>query len=85
VEGKQMSRVEKWQKKTAALNSQLVDTLVAFAEANPDIPVQIMTAALGELLVNFSVSQVGTANTSRLLDYLKEAVEGQGQKIAPQH
>jgi hypothetical protein len=77
-----MNQVEQWQKETATLVSQLIDTLADFGESNPDIPAQVMMGALGELLVNFSVTQAGTENTIRLLVHLKEAVELHGQNIA---
>ena len=80
-----MSQAIAWQKKAEELRGLMIDVMEKFSRSNPDVPAQIVMAALGELLIQFSVSQAGPENTMRLLDHLKEAVEKFGGKIAPQH
>ncbi|WP_154845651.1 hypothetical protein [Pseudomonas fluorescens] len=65
--------------KATALRNQMVDVMERFANENPGIPAQVLMAGLGELVVQFSVSQVGPRMTIRLLDDLREAVQRLGQ------
>ncbi|WP_325918554.1 hypothetical protein [Pseudomonas frederiksbergensis] len=60
--------------KATKLQNQMVDVMERFANENPDIPAQILMAGLGQLVVQFSVSQVGPDMTIRFLDDLREAV-----------
>lgn len=53
--------------KATELRNQMIDV-------NPVIPAQVLMAALGGLLIQFSVGQVGPGMTSKFLDDLKEAV-----------
>ena len=80
-----MSQAQEWQEKARELRIQMIDAMEAFSSDNPDIPAQIVMAALGELLIQFSVAQTGQANTMHLLEHLREAVVRFGGKIAPQH
>ncbi len=80
-----MSQAKLWQKKTGELRGHMIDVMEEFGRSNQDIPAQIVMAALGELLVQFSVSQAGTANTLHLLEHLREAVEKFGGQIVPEH
>lgn len=57
----------------------MVDVMERFANENPGILAQVLMAGLGELVVQFSVSQVGPGMTIRLLDDLREAVQRLGQ------
>lgn len=65
--------------KATALRNQMVDVMERFANENPSIPAQVLMAGLGELVVQFSVSQVGPVMTIRYLD-LREAVQSMGQQ-----
>ncbi|KHK65301.1 hypothetical protein HU755_24010 [Pseudomonas sp. SWRI111] len=65
--------------KATALRNQMVDVMERFANENPGIPAQVLMAGLGELVVQFSVSQVGPGMTIRFLDDLREAVQRLGQ------
>lgn len=60
--------------KATELQNQMVDVMERFANENPGIPAQILMAGLGQLVVQFSVSQVGPNMTIRFLDDLREAV-----------
>ena len=60
--------------KATELQNQMVDVMERFANKNPGIPAQILMAGLGQLVVQFSVSQVGPDMTIRFLDDLREAV-----------
>ena len=60
--------------KATELENQMVDVMERFANENPGIPAQILMAGLGQLVVQFSVSQVGPDMTIRFLDDLREAV-----------
>ena len=60
--------------KATELQNQMVDVMERFANENPGIPAQILMAVLGQLVVQFSVSQVGPDMTIRFLDDLREAV-----------
>jgi len=60
--------------KATELQNQMVDVMERFASENPGIPAQILMAGLGQLVVQFSVSQVGPDMTIRFLDDLREAV-----------
>ncbi|WP_434628214.1 hypothetical protein [Pseudomonas sp. Z6-14] len=60
--------------KATELQNQMVDVMERFANENPGIPAQILMAGLGQLVVQFSVSQVGPDMTIRFLDDLREAV-----------
>lgn len=85
LEGEQMTEAQEWQEKAGELRVQMIDAMEAFSRDNPGIPAQIVMAALGELLIQFSVSQTGPAHTMRLLEHLREAVVKFSGKIAPQH
>lgn len=65
--------------KATALRNQMVDVMERFANENPGIPAQVLMAGLGELVVQFSVSQIGSGMTIRFLDDLREAVQRLGQ------
>ncbi|WP_207284163.1 hypothetical protein [Pseudomonas sp. FW300-N2F2] len=65
--------------KATELQNQMVDVMERFANENPGIPAQILMAGLGQLVVQFSVSQVGPDMTIRFLDDLREAVRRVGQ------
>lgn len=60
--------------KATELQNKMVDVMERFANENPGIPAQILMAGLGQLVVQFSVSQVGPDMTIRFLDDLREAV-----------
>ena len=60
--------------KATELRNQMIDVMERFGNENPGIPAQVLMAALGELLIQFSVGQVGPGMTSKFLDDLKEAV-----------
>lgn len=60
--------------KATELQNQMVDVMERFANENPGIPAQILMAGLGQLVVQFSVSQVGPDMTIRFLDDLRDAV-----------
>lgn len=60
--------------KATELQNQMVNVMERFANENPGIPAQILMAGLGQLVVQFSVSQVGPDMTIRFLDDLREAV-----------
>lgn len=60
--------------KATELRIQLIDVMEHFGEKNLDIPAQVLMAALGELLIQFSVDHFGPNITSEFLDDLKEAV-----------
>jgi hypothetical protein len=60
--------------KATELQNQMVDVMERFANENPGLPAQILMAGLGQLVVQFSVSQVGPDMTIRFLDDLREAV-----------
>lgn len=62
------------------LQADLADVLLKYGERHPDIPAQVLMAGLGELLINFSISQAGSQVTLCLLDRLKEAVIYQGPR-----
>lgn len=57
-----------------ALRDELSGVLIAFASRNADLPAQVLMAGIGELLVQFSVSQVGPGLTHRFLLDLQDAV-----------
>lgn len=80
-----MASVEDLKDKVNQLTDQLADVMIKFGETNPDIPAQILMGGLGQLLIQFSVSQAGEAHTLLLLEHLKEAVHKFGGRIAPQH
>jgi hypothetical protein len=80
-----MSQAKEWQENAGELRGQMIDVIEAFSRDNPNVPAQIVMAALGELLIQFSVSQTGPANTMHLLEHLRDAVVTFGGKIAPQH
>lgn len=61
--------------KVSKLRSELIDVMERFGMENPEIPAQVLMAGLGELLIQFSVGQVGPGMTSNFLDDLKEAVQ----------
>lgn len=61
--------------KAAELRNQMINVMDHFINENPDIPVQVLMAGLGELLIQFSVGQVGSGMTIKFLDDLKEAVQ----------
>lgn len=57
--------------KANELRTQLIATLDDFIMRNPTILTQIVMTGQGELLIQFSVEQVGPQMTSRFLDDLK--------------
>lgn len=61
--------------KVDQLRTELIDVLMGFGARNPALPAQALMAGLGELLIQFSVSQVGPVMTDKFLDDLKEAVK----------
>lgn len=63
------------QNKVGMLRDQLIDVMVRFGSANPGIPAQALMGGLGELLIQFSVGQVGPGMTNKFLDNLKEAIQ----------
>ena len=71
--------------KVNSLRSELIDVMERFSIANPDMPAQAVMAGLGELLIQFSMSQVGAASTQTFLGHLNEAVRVFEERIAPQH
>lgn len=71
--------------KTEQLNERLIEVMIKFGEENPQIPAQILMAGLGQLLIQFSISQAGEAHTLLLIEELKGAVLRFGGRIAPQH
>lgn len=60
--------------KATELRNRLIDVMERFGSENPGIPVQVVMAGVGELLIQFSVTQVGPGMTHKFLDDLKEAV-----------
>ena len=60
--------------KATEFRNQMIDVMEHFGNENPGIPAQVLMAALGELLIQFSVDHVGPNITSKFLDDLKEAV-----------
>jgi len=85
IRGKPVTTAHDLQLKVGQLREQLIDVMENFGRTNPGIPVQAIMGGLGELLIQFSVGQAGKANTLRLLDHLKEAVEIFGDQISPEH
>ncbi|MVW78078.1 hypothetical protein [Bordetella sp. 02P26C-1] len=77
-----MDNVEKtYREKVQHLRGILIEDLIQFSNKNPGIPAQILMAGLGELLIQYSVDQVGVPKTQTFLDHLKEAVERFGAEI----
>ena len=58
------------------LRDELLDVLIAHGEKNPKIPAQALIAGLGELLIQVSVGQIGPSMTLKLLDDLKQVIQG---------
>lgn len=80
-----MSQGMEWQMKAGELREKMIAVMEEYSRTNPNIPAQVVMAALGELLIQFSVSQAGKANTMRLLSHLGEAVNKFGDQISPHH
>ncbi len=80
-----MKTAEELQHVAGLLRSQCLDTITSFACNHPDIPAQAVMISLGELLIQFSVSQVGKAHTLHLLTSLQEAVHHFNDQIVSQH
>jgi hypothetical protein len=51
------------ERKLRALRDKLVDVVVPFAEANPNLPAQAIVAGLGELLIQISVADGATTDS----------------------
>lgn len=51
-----------------------LDAVTKFAHQNPHVPAQAVMIGVGELLVQFSVSHVGSDHTVHLLNSLRDAV-----------
>ena len=51
-----------------------LDAVTTFAQQNPDIPAQAVMIGVGEFLVQFSVSHVGSGSTIHLLSSLQDIV-----------
>ncbi|MFJ3318969.1 hypothetical protein ACIPLR_26835 [Herbaspirillum huttiense] len=80
-----MSLEESYQIKATELRIQLIETLEKFSKQHPDIPAQVVMASMGELLIHFSITQVGQAHTLHLISHLTDAVKNFSHKLAPQH
>lgn len=61
--------------KVGELRSELIEVMQQFSLRNPDLPAQAIMAGLGELLLQFSYSQVGPNMTDKFLDELKQALQ----------
>lgn len=80
-----MMTAQELQEKVGTLRTELIDVVEQFADENDGIPAQAVMAGLGELLIQFSVSQAGKAHTLHLLSCLVEVVEMFGDNISPHH
>lgn len=69
-----MQTAAQMREKVTELRANLIDEVTHFVQANPGMPAQAIMAGLGELLIQFSVGQVGPQMTDKFLDELKEAV-----------
>ncbi|MES2040083.1 MAG: hypothetical protein V4495_19885 [Pseudomonadota bacterium] len=76
-----MNSVQELQLGAIMVRKQCLDTVTQFALNNPSIPAQAVAIGLGELLIQFSVSQLGEAYTLHLLSSLQEAVHLFGDQI----
>jgi len=65
---------EELRAKMTVLRDELTKVVETCVDQNPHLPAQAVMAALGEMLAQFCVSQVGPQYTLRFLDHLKEAV-----------
>ncbi|MFZ2998853.1 MAG: hypothetical protein WA071_00765 [Undibacterium umbellatum] len=80
-----MHSVQELQQGAIMLRTRCLDTVTQFASDNPGIPAQAVAIGLGELLIQFSVSQLGQEHTHHLLSSLQEAVLLFGDKIMEPH
>lgn len=80
-----MKKAEELQQVAGMLRSQCLDTITKFVCKHPDIPAHAVMISLGELLIQFSVSQVGKVHTLHLLTSLQEAVHHFNDRIVSQY
>lgn len=80
-----MHSVQELQQGAIMVRTQCLDTVTQFASDNPGISAQAVAIGLGELLIQFSVSQLGQEHTHHLLSSLQEAVTLFGDKIMEPH
>ncbi|MES2832470.1 MAG: hypothetical protein V4695_10805 [Pseudomonadota bacterium] len=80
-----MKTAEELRRVSEVLRLQCVDTVTKFVYKHPDLPAQAVMISLGELLIQFSVSQVGKADTLNLLAALQETVHHFGDRLVSQH
>lgn len=80
-----MNSVQELQLGAIMVRTQCLDTVIQFASNNPGIPAQAVAIGLGELLIQFSVSQLGQEHTHHLLSSLQEAVHLFGDQIVEPH
>ena len=64
--------------KMAVLRNRLINVFLQFGKEHPEIPAQAHIGALGEMLIQFSVPQIGPQMTKDLLDHLKVAIDTSG-------
>jgi len=80
-----MHSIQELQHGAIMLRTQCLETVTKFASNNPGIPAQAVAIGLGELLIQFSVSQLGQEHTHHLLSSLQEAVLLFGDQIIEPH
>lgn len=80
-----MATTEELRESVGILRSNCLHTITDFVDNHPNIPAQAVMIGLGELLIQFSVSQVGKAHTLHLLAALRDAVHNFAEQIATQH
>ena len=80
-----MNSAQELQHGAIMVRTQCLETVTQFASDNPGIPAQAVAIGLGELLIQFSVSQLGQEHTHHLLSSLQEAVLLFGDKIMEPH
>lgn len=66
---------DEFRAKATELRHELDTVLERFVIANSELPAQVVMAGLGEMMVQFALSQVGPQMTREFLDQLKEAVQ----------
>lgn len=60
-----------------------LDAVTTFASQNPDVPAQAVMIGVGELLVQFSMSHVGSRSTIHLLSSLQDIVNHLDARNSP--
>ena len=67
--------IEEAQAHVLALRNLFLDVLLSYGQSHPDVPAQLVLAALGETFINLGVSQLGIHWTKGLCDELKKSVD----------